>query len=430
MLIMGFARKSVSLLLLVCGFVLAQSLILAAYDGRHWTRLAAEQICPIDDFSGFDPQRVIEGSALSEARFWPDERTPRRVMARIALPDYGELTVEWRNTEAQLLQFRAAYDPGASGPDPAFQIIADGLCAIRSARSIRGGSDPWVYLDFFAPDLETLRGTETLQAPWPGGSDPSGVRVALVDSGLAYDLAMFRDRLARDENGTPLGYDFWDLDPWPYDADMARGPFLPFRHGTTVASVLAREAPDAAIIPFRYPRPDMARMAGVVDRAADAGARILALPLGSKQRDDWISFEQALQSHDILAIISAGNNGIDIDQNPIYPAALDLPQILTVTSSEVSGQLADRSNWGAVSVDLMLPAENIEVTDFRGDVGVGSGSSYAVPRLAALAARILAAEPDLSATELKARLIARATPAPSTGEAITRHGWIKDPLAD
>ena len=104
-----------------------------------------------------------------------------------------------------------------------------------------------------------------------------------MDSGLAYDLPLFRDRLARDAGGKPLGYDYWDLDPWPYDGDVSRGPFLPIRHGTAVASILVREAPDAALVPFRYPRPDMSRMADLVARAVKAGARILAMPLGSRK---------------------------------------------------------------------------------------------------------------------------------------------------
>ena len=44
----------------------------------------------------------------------------------------------------------------------------------------------------------------------------------------------------------------------------------------------------------------------------------------------------------------------------------------------------------------MVPAEQVEVTDFRGARGTASGSSYAVPRVAALAARLKAANPDWS----------------------------------
>ncbi len=137
--------------------------------------------------------------------------------------------------------------------------------------------------------------------------------MAFVDSGLAYDLPLFRDRLARDDGGAPIGYDFWDMDPWPYDGDTSRGAFLPVRHGTAVASVFAREAPSAALVPFRYPRPDMSRMADIVARTLDDDIRILAMPLGSNSEKDWTDFAEALKDQNILAIVSAGNNGRDID---------------------------------------------------------------------------------------------------------------------
>lgn len=72
----------------------------------------------------------------------------------------------------------------------------------------------------------------------------------------------------------------------PYDGDTSRGAFFPIRHGTTVASILVREAPDAAIIPYRHPRPGVSRLAEIVARADAAGARILAVPLGSAEPSD------------------------------------------------------------------------------------------------------------------------------------------------
>lgn len=308
--------------------------------------------------------------------------------------------------------------------------IADGGCAIRSSRAIRREGDAWEYLDQLDADLTTLRWTETLQAPWPKGGDPGGVRVAIVDSGLAYDLELFRNRLARNASGVPLGYDYWDLDPWPYDGDVSRGPFLPIRHGTPVASVLAREAPGAALIPFRYPRPDMSRMGDLVERAVMSGARILAMPLGSRKPEDWTEFARALDDNDILAIVSAGNDDLDIDAVLVYPAALPLDNIITVTSADNFGRLAPGSNGGAKSVDIMLPAENIETVDFRGASGRASGSSYAVPRLAALAARILEQNPELNSRELKEQLMARAVPSPFEGDQKVAIGWIPDPLVD
>ena len=400
-------------------------------DQARWLRLAVERLCPLADLSGLDAQHALAGSWLLDETRRPDDREPRRIAVRLLLPGADELAVERRQYRGRLRQFLVSYaaHDGARAR-PSLLAIADGSCGIRSGRAIREGLDGWRFLDQLDGDLETLKWTETLQAPWPAGRDPGGIRVALVDSGLAYDLKPFRDRLARDGAGMPLGYDFWDLDPWPYDGDVSRGPFLPIRHGTAVASVLAREAPDAELIPFRYPRPDMARMGALVARAAAAGARILALPLGSRKAEDWGAFETALRGRDILAVVSAGNDGRDIDEDPVYPASLPLQNILTVTSSDGFGRLARGSNWGAASVDVMLPAENLAVVDFRGASGRASGSSYAVPRLAALAARILALEPGLSAAGLKARILARAAPSPYEREGAVAAGWIPDPLSE
>ena len=400
-------------------------------DAARWLLLAVERICPQTGLSGLDAQDALPGSWLLDETRWPDDRDPRRVVVRFLLPGADRLTIERRQFRGRLRQFRVSYAVrDGDRLRPSFQAIADGGCTVRSGRAIRGKGGVRRYLDQLEGDLKTLKWTETLQAPWPAGADPGGIRVALVDSGLAYDLPLFRDRLARDAGGKPLGYDYWDLDPWPYEGDVSRGPFLPIRHGTAVASILAREAPGAALIPFRYPRPDMSRMGELVARAIEAGARILAMPLGSREPGDWRAFERALRGHDILAIVSAGNDGRDIDRDPVYPAALALENVVTVTSADAFGRLASGSNWGAQSVDVMLPAENLEIVDFRGASGRASGSSYAVPRLAALAARILAGNPELTAAELKARIFACTAPSPYERQGIVAAGWIPDPLSD
>ena len=423
-------RTPVLLLVAAVSMALTSLAAQAADSPAAWVQRAVTELCPRAQLTGLDAQIGLPGSWLLDETRLPPDGPPQRISLRLALPHGDEIVIERRQFGGQLRQFRVShFDQTGDGLRPRLMAIADGSCAIGSGRAIRD-EPPWRYLDQLDGDLETMRWTETLQAPWPAGRDPGGVRVGLIDSGLAYDLPLFRDRLARDDSGMPLGYDYWDLDPWPYDGDVARGPFLPLRHGTAVASILAREAPDAALVPFRYPRPDMDRLADLVDRAASDGVRILAIPLGSRTREDWTAFAEALTRHDILAIVSAGNDGRDIDTDPVCPAALGLDQMVVVTSSDGSGRLAPGSNWGARSVDVMLPAENLSVTDFRGASGSASGTSYAVPRLAALAARLLAEDPDQSTSALKAALLARATPSPYEARGVTSAGWIPDPMAD
>jgi len=396
-----------------------------------FVRSVIDTLCHRGQLTGLEAQLAIEGSWLLEEEVLPNPETPRVIMFKMVLTGGAELTIERLFHNGRLRQMRVGYfENTEAGPLPTLLAIADGACRIQSGREIRREGEANVYLDQLDGDLSTLRWTETLQAPWPSGQDRGGIRVGLVDSGLAYDLDVFRDRLARDATGDPLGYDYWDMDPWPYDGDVSRGAFLPIRHGTAVASVLVREAPDAALVPYRYPRPDMTRMGALVANAARDGVRILAMPLGSTNRQDWIAFEAALGEHDILAIVSAGNDGRDIDSTPIYPAALPSDRILTVKSADAFGKLAEGSNWGRQHVDIMLPAENLPVIDFRGASGAASGSSYAVPRIAAMAARLLEREPGLTAIQLKSRVLARAAPSPFEREGLLAKGWIPDPLAD
>ena len=172
-------------------------------------------------------------------------------------------------------------------------------------------------------------------------------------------------------------------------------------------------------------------MADLIADADAKGSVVVALPLGSNQRADWAAFEAAAgaRAH-LLFIVSAGNNGRDIDVTPVYPAALPLDNLLVVTSADGEGRLAAGSNWGVRHVDLMVPGEDQPVIGFFGAPTVSSGSSYAVPRVAAMAARLLEAHPDWRASELKRAIVARAGPSPYHRPPVVRHGWVVAPDRD
>ena len=221
----------------------------------------------------------------------------------------------------------------------------------------------------------------------PDSSAP--VRVGMVDSGVNYQLAEINRRLARDAGGQLIGYDFWEMDDLPYDSHPVNSGFFVQRHGTRSASLLLREAPAIELVPYRYPRPDMSRMSALVEHASANGVDILGMPLGSNRAEDWGSFERAARAHPhMLFIASAGNNGRNIDIEPVFPASLDLDNLLVVTSADDFVSPAEGVNWGPGSVDYLVPAERRQALDYAGTETLVSGSSYAVSRVAALAARL------------------------------------------
>ena len=322
--------------------------------------------------------------------------------------------------------------PWPGGPRPAMTAIAGPDCVVHHGRRLSYGKQGSPEtLELLDSGLAPTGEVEPLNPPVPAGQDPGGVTVALVDSGVNYLLPEIARSLARDAEGRALGYDFWDLDERPFDANPARSPFFPQRHGTRVASVLLDEAPRVRLIPYRYPRPDLSRMARLVRDAAAKGARVVGVSLGSNRRDEWASFEAAAEAApEILFVVSAGNNGRDIDQTPVYPAALELDNMIVVSSADGFGDPAPGANWGTRTVDLLVPGERIPVIDFRGQPTRASGSSFAAPRVVALAARLLARHPEWDPAALKNAIFARATMSDAGGPPRVSQGLIADPRAD
>jgi len=281
----------------------------------------------------------------------------------------------------------------------------------------------------------------------PAGRDPGGIAVALIDTGVNYTLPEIASRLARDGEGQIIGYDFQDEDARPFDAKPRKKPSLngsrpgtpeprgaqnarrrPLRHGTTVASILLQEAKGLRLIPLRYKAGDPTAFSRIVHFISQTPARIVSMSLGGAKRDDWQPFAKAARHFkDLLFIVSAGNDGMDIDLAPIYPAAFRLPNFIVVASSDASGRYPRESNWGRRSVDISTPGEQLQALDFEGARVRVSGSSFAVPRIAALAARILAGEPRLTVTGLKQRILSLAVDNPGERQPRSHYGWIPNP---
>lgn len=351
---------------------------------------------------------------------------------RFELPAGARIRVErlapGGRTRRVIVEYREVAPNG--GTRPRLAAVADADCAIRLGRRLvyEPGFPQPVAIEHLDPALSPTGAREPLNPAVPDGADPGGVAVALVDAGVNYLLPEISARLARDATGGILGYDYWDRDKRPFDANPARSPFFPQRHGTKTAALLLREAPAARLVPYRYPRPDMDRMTELVRDAADKGIVIVNMSMGSNEWGDWQAFAAAARAHpQMLFVVSAGNNGRDIDARPVYPAALQLDNTITVTSSNADGSLAYGSNWGRQSVDLLVPAERLAVTGFDGSRVSASGSSYAAVRVSALAARLLADHPDWRAAELKEAIFARVLPAFSGEPDTVARGFIPRP---
>lgn len=129
------------------------------------------------------------------------------------------------------------------------------------------------------------------------------------------------------------------------------------------------------------------------------------------------AFSQALQdaisqaeSAGILFVAAAGNNGTDNDVNPQYPAAYDNANIIAVAAIDRAGNLASFSNYGQTTVHVAAPGKDILSTVRDGGYAVYSGTSMATPHVSGIAALLAGKETNLSASQLKERILGTVKP--------------------
>jgi subtilisin family serine protease len=319
------------------------------------------------------------------------------------------LTLQFAGASGNPDYVNARYDAGPQ-QQPVLSAAADQSCAIHTARRLsydEAGRPEWLRdLD---GALRPIGEPEPLNPPVPAGRDPPGIPIGIVDTGVNYLLPEIASRLARDPAGEILGYDYWDLDRRPFDVSQTPDPFFPGHHGTQTADLVLEEAPVAKLVPYRYPRQAMGRMPALIEDAAAHGVRLVNLSLNSVDRDDWLPFESAAAAHpEMLFMVAAGNHDRNIDQQPLYPAAFDLENMIVVTSATAEGRLSPGVNWGPIAVDLMLRGEDVLALDFDGERRLVSGSSYAAARATALAACLLADYPEWSTATLRAAILQEA----------------------
>jgi subtilisin family serine protease len=263
------------------------------------------------------------------------------------------------------------------------------------------------------------------------------VTVAVVDTGVSYkhpDLVGNAWRNPTDPlNGADddadgfaddvFGADFFSDDSNPDDDGG---------HGTHVAGIIAAQGNnaigvtgvnwDANLMALKFldenGEGNTADAANAIDFAVAHGARIVNASWGGP------SFSQALYGaikragdRGVMVVAAAGNEGANSDVKPDYPAAFDLPNVVSVAATDRSDQLLDFSNFGAKSVDLAAPGDDVYSTvptlsDPSGYASF-SGTSMAAPFVSGAAALYLSKFPQASVDQIKAALMQTADRLPT-----------------
>ncbi|MCD0158412.1 S8 family serine peptidase [Deinococcus sp. 6GRE01] len=211
----------------------------------------------------------------------------------------------------------------------------------------------------------------------------AGVTVAVIDSGIDLTHPAFQSSLTA--SGT--WKDFYGADDLPQEeGEIGVGAY---GHGTNVAGIVMQIAPAAKILPLRVLGPDgsgdVAGVAQAILYAADQGAKVINLSLGSLQNSTIVEdVIRQVTARGVYVVASAGN----ANQNSIsYPAALATKKgsfgeyLLSVGSTDLSDLKSSFSNY-ARSLEIVGPGENVYAPYPDGMVAAWSGTSMAAPMMA------------------------------------------------
>lgn len=226
---------------------------------------------------------------------------------------------------------------------------------------------------------------------WPMSAG-QGVTIAILDTGVDGSHPDLRDRMV-------AGYNFYDGNADSSDV---------FGHGTAVAGTaaatlnngtgVASPAGQSRIMPLRISAPDgsatYSAMATALNWAADNGARIANI---SYQRACGSASVQSaanyMRSKGGLVVVSAGNTGIQESF-----AASD--SLICVSATDSFDQRTSWSSFGAY-VDVAAPGAGIYTTTRGGGYSPWNGTSFSSPLTAGILAQMMAANPQLPASDVQ-----------------------------
>ncbi len=208
----------------------------------------------------------------------------------------------------------------------------------------------------------------------------SGVKVAILDTGIDLNHPVFAGRLAPANEWK----DFVDNDNNPQEEGTTSD--AGFGHGTAVAGIIAQIAPKATLLPLRVldkdGSGDLDDVIMAVEWAIQKGADIINFSLGSY--DYYLPLHNMIEyagQNKVMMIASSGN---DARATVTYPAQMAwwqdtniFPYMYGIGSIDSSNRVSDFSNFSGII--SQAPGEQI-VTSYPGEqLTLATGTSFAAP---------------------------------------------------
>ena len=267
---------------------------------------------------------------------------------------------------------------------------------------------------------------------WDITTGSRSVVVAVIDTGIDYNHPDLRDNMWRNPGETPgdnidndgngfiddvYGWDFYNNDASVYDSPADD-------HGTHVAGTIAGRGNNeigvvgvnwvSSIMSIKFLGDGGGPISGAI---ASVNYATMMKGRGTNIRvtnNSWGGggYSEGLKSAieaggqaNILFVAAAGNSGTNNDIIPSYPSSYDSACIVSVAATDRNDKLASFSQYGKTSVDIGAPGVSIWSNLPENTYGSYDGTSMATPQVSGVAALVLAINPTISVTDLKAVIL-------------------------
>lgn len=240
----------------------------------------------------------------------------------------------------------------------------------------------------FGSDIDVLRA-------WRMTTGSRSTVIAVIDSGIDFTHPDLTNNEWTNEAPGASG----DLHGWDYITNS--GVITDEQgHGTAIAGIIAAQGNNAVGISGVMWRAslmslrvldntgtgDIADAVEAIDYAVAHSAQVINISWGTTGESTFLkdAIRRALR-RGVVVVCSAGNDGLDLDTTPYYPASFDLNNLIAVASTDNHDQLASWSNYGRQHVAVAVPGINILTTQMGGGYWNVTGTSASAPLVSGIA---------------------------------------------
>ena len=288
----------------------------------------------------------------------------------------------------------------------------------------------WGFVNFGQKDSSGRAGTKGADASilkaWDLAKGSKNVVVAIIDTGVDYTHSDLKDNIwSMPGNPSVHGYNAITGALDPMDDNM---------HGTHCSGTIGATGNNGigvagvnwsvSIMGSKFLDKNGSGSTSdaikAIDWAREHGANVMSNSWGgggySAALEDAI---KRAESAGITFVAAAGNATSDNDSTPSYPASYRMSNVVVVAASNNVDALSSFSNFGAKTVHVLAPGENIQSTVPGNAYKYLSGTSMATPHVTGAVALLLSREPSLTPAQIRDRLISSSDKIPAAaGKAV------------